>query len=174
MSTGCHTPKQYSKSTFSAKIHNLLSLSPRRFGQASSTGRRSHTVSSRCSIGRGYFKDSTRKQVETSYYYFCPCSEIGSANTSQNIDGLEAVAGVNPERLVEAHGHFRSASCIECGTEHDPDDCKTSMLERGEAPECEACGGQVKPSIVFFGDLMPTRYNGDEEILQFEAHLSQH
>ena len=56
-----NSAKQYSNSTFSAKIHSRLSLSPRRFGQVSSTGRRSHTVSSRCSIGRDYSKDSTRK-----------------------------------------------------------------------------------------------------------------
>ena len=77
---------------------------------------------------------------------------------TQNIDGLEAIAGVDPERLVECHGHFRSASCINCGAVHDADDCKRSMVERGEVPRCIECGNLVKPTIVFFGEVMPNRF----------------
>mmetsp|Transcript_1788 Transcript_1788/g.3634 ORF Transcript_1788/g.3634 Transcript_1788/m.3634 type:complete len:365 (-) Transcript_1788:1909-3003(-) len=85
---------------------------------------------------------------------------------TQNIDGLEAVAGVDPEKLVECHGHFRSAGCINCGTGHDADDCKSSMLENGEAPSCKSCGGLVKPSIVFFGEVMPNRFS---ELVHFDV-----
>ena len=67
---------------------------------------------------------------------------------TQNIDGLEAVAGVNPEKLVECHGHFRAASCINCGTSHEAEDVKASMLDKGEAPLCSKCGSLVKPDIV--------------------------
>ena len=35
---------------------------------------------------------------------------------SQNIDGLERVAGIPESLLVEAHGSF--ASCVDCGTEY--------------------------------------------------------
>jgi NAD-dependent SIR2 family protein deacetylase len=77
---------------------------------------------------------------------------------TQNIDGLEAIAGVDPEQLVECHGHFRSASCINCGAAHDADDCKRSMVERGEVPKCIECGNYVKPTIVFFGEVMPNRF----------------
>jgi NAD-dependent SIR2 family protein deacetylase len=77
---------------------------------------------------------------------------------TQNIDGLEAVAGVNPEKLVECHGHFRSASCIACQRKYDADLCKTSMVEKGEAPSCPVCGGIVKPDITFFGEVMPQRF----------------
>ena len=34
---------------------------------------------------------------------------------SQNIDGLERVAGIPENLLVEAHGSFSSASCVDCG-----------------------------------------------------------
>eukprot|EP00804_Cyclotella_cryptica_P005767 CCRYP_000090-RA/>CCRYP_000090-RA protein AED:0.05 eAED:0.05 QI:192/1/1/1/1/1/4/798/354 len=78
---------------------------------------------------------------------------------TQNIDGLEAVAGVNPDKLVECHGHFRSASCIACRTRYDANLCKTSMLEKGEAPSCNNCGGLIKPDIVFFGEVMPNRFS---------------
>ena len=33
---------------------------------------------------------------------------------TQNIDGLELVAGISPSKLVEAHGSFSTASCIKC------------------------------------------------------------
>lgn len=72
--------------------------------------------------------------------------------------GLEAVAGVDPDRLVECHGHFRSASCINCGSAHDADNCKSSMLEQSLAPTCNSCGGLVKPTITFFGEVMPSRF----------------
>ena len=61
--------------------------------------------------------------------------------------------------MVECHGHFRSASCIACGTAHDADDCKSSMLDKGQAPTCNSCGGLVKPTIVFFGEVMPRRFS---------------
>ena len=77
---------------------------------------------------------------------------------TQNIDGLDAVAGVSPDRLVECHGHFRSATCVACQTKHDIDLCKRCMVEKGEAPSCSVCGGIVKPDITFFGEVMPRRF----------------
>ena len=34
---------------------------------------------------------------------------------TQNIDSLERRAGLNPDLLVEAHGGFSSAHCVDCG-----------------------------------------------------------
>ena len=87
--------------------------------------------------------------------------KLTSCNKSktQNIDGLEAVAGVDPGKLVECHGHFRAASCINCGTSHEAKDVKASMLEKGEAPLCNKCGSLVKPNIVFFGEVMPRLFS---------------
>lgn len=33
------------------------------------------------------------------------------------------------------------------------------MVEQGEAPKCRTCGGWVKPTIVFFGEVMPNRFS---------------
>lgn len=33
------------------------------------------------------------------------------------------------------------------------------MLVREEAPICSSCGGLVKPTIVFFGEVMPDRFS---------------
>ena len=35
---------------------------------------------------------------------------------TQNIDGLERIAGICSDKLVEAHGTFSSAKCIGCKT----------------------------------------------------------
>lgn len=78
---------------------------------------------------------------------------------TQNIDGLEAVAGVTEERLVECHGHFRTSACTSCGAEFDAKMCQSIMIEKGEAPKCNSCGGLVKPDIVFFGEVMPSRFS---------------
>ncbi|KAL7496647.1 hypothetical protein ACHAWT_005119 [Skeletonema menzelii] len=78
---------------------------------------------------------------------------------TQNIDGLEAVAGVSEDKLVECHGHFRSSACIKCRTPFDATVCQSTMIERGEAPKCNSCGGSVKPDIVFFGEVMPSRFS---------------
>lgn len=78
---------------------------------------------------------------------------------TQNIDGLEAVAGVSEETLVECHGHFRSSACIKCRTPFDAKLCQSTMIDKGEAPTCNSCGGPVKPDIVFFGEVMPSRFS---------------
>jgi NAD-dependent SIR2 family protein deacetylase len=35
-------------------------------------------------------------------------------NLTQNIDDLEIAAGISEKRLLQAHGHSRSAHCIDC------------------------------------------------------------
>lgn len=79
-------------------------------------------------------------------------------NYTQNIDGLEVLAGVPPEKMVECHGHFREAACIECKRSHDGDLCKKKILLEGIAPTCNFCRGLVKPTIVFFGESLPPRF----------------
>jgi NAD-dependent SIR2 family protein deacetylase len=77
---------------------------------------------------------------------------------TQNIDGLESLAGVSNEKLVECHGHFRSASCVSCGAPMPIADCRTTMLDQKEPPKCPSCGGLVKPDVVFFGEELPSRF----------------
>jgi len=89
---------------------------------------------------------------------------------TQNIDGLEHLAQVPEELLVECHGHFRTASCIACQHPMDGDECKRIILETDNIPTCENCdkkkkkkkkghrNGYVKPDIVFFGEGLPPRF----------------
>ncbi|GLH04710.1 NAD-dependent protein deacetylase Sirt2 [Gryllus bimaculatus] len=76
---------------------------------------------------------------------------------TQNIDGLERLAGIPGNKLVEAHGAFSTASCIKCNRQHDPVKTRSLILEE-KVVYCDHCKGLVKPDIVFFGEAMPDRF----------------
>ena len=59
---------------------------------------------------------------------------------TQNIDGLEAVAGVSPKRIVHAHGSLGWAQCLKCRTKVDASIIKKEIKE-GKIPLC------TKPSV---------------------------
>ncbi|XP_078315252.1 NAD-dependent protein deacetylase sirtuin-2-like [Crassostrea virginica] len=80
---------------------------------------------------------------------------------TQNIDTLESVAGLEAEKLVEAHGSFRLGHCLDCHAEYTQDWMKDKILgDKMEIPMCEKedCEGIVKPDIVFFGENLPDRF----------------
>ena len=79
---------------------------------------------------------------------------------TQNIDGLESVAGIDDTKLVECHGHFRSASCSRCGSKQSEIDVVKQTILEGNIPKCTSCnGGYIKPDIVFFGESLPDRFH---------------
>jgi len=78
-------------------------------------------------------------------------------NFTQNIDTLERVAEIPGEALVEAHGSFASARCIDCKTEEKMDVVKEHVFKQ-TIPRCSKCNGLVKPDIVFFGESLPSRF----------------
>ncbi|CAB9527182.1 NAD-dependent protein deacetylase [Seminavis robusta] len=78
---------------------------------------------------------------------------------TQNIDGLEVLAELPPDKIVECHGHFRTAACIDCAKSADIDSVVQSITKEGKAPTCDKCKGYVKPDIVFFGEGLPNRFH---------------
>ncbi|XP_022103167.1 NAD-dependent protein deacetylase sirtuin-2-like isoform X2 [Acanthaster planci] len=72
---------------------------------------------------------------------------------TQNVDVLNKLAGVPEELLVEVHGSFSTAHCIEenCRKEHSPDWVKGEIFAE-RIPNCDQCGGLIKPDIAFFGE----------------------
>ena len=42
-------------------------------------------------------------------------------NYFQNIDTLERVAGLDGDKIIEAHGTFHTAHCLKCGDEFSQD-----------------------------------------------------
>ena len=68
---------------------------------------------------------------------------------TQNVDGLHQEAGA--DEVLELHGSIMRNKCVACErpfvaeTEIDPD----------HIPACQACGGQIRPDIVWFGEMLP-------------------
>lgn len=108
-------------------------------------------------------------------------------NFTQNIDGLELVAGLPEDALIQAHGHMRTAHCIDCHRSYSMD----SFLEHvqaGQLYRCAPCSapttsspdesstlsstyqGLIKPDIVFFGESLPPSFTANAELMA-EADL---
>ncbi|XP_050716093.1 NAD-dependent protein deacetylase sirtuin-3, mitochondrial-like isoform X3 [Eriocheir sinensis] len=64
---------------------------------------------------------------------------------TQNIDGLERLAGIPEEKLVEAHGSFATASCTLCGMRHEAAMVKQAIVEGNVPIMCEAAKCKVYP-----------------------------
>ena len=78
---------------------------------------------------------------------------------TQNIDSLEAAAGIPGDKIVAAHGNFDAARCLH-GHVADVNDVK-SAVDAGTVMRCKesGCDELVKPDIVFFGESLPQRFN---------------
>lgn len=110
-------------------------------------------------------------------------------NYTQNIDNLEANAGVPPEYLVQCHGSFATATCQTCRykvdgasvfdeirlqkvplcplcqkikQEQKPKKSKSKKDDSDEEdadPFEDASKGVLKPDITFFGEALPSRFD---------------
>lgn len=65
---------------------------------------------------------------------------------TQNVDRLHQQAG--SEKVVEFHGNVLECSCTNCKRTYPLAD----VLQENQKPECEVCGGELRPDAVFFGD----------------------
>lgn len=65
---------------------------------------------------------------------------------TQNVDGLHTQAG--SRNVIELHGNLRRARCPRCG-EKVP-----TPLDGALPPRC-ACGGLLRPDVVWFGEDLP-------------------
>jgi NAD-dependent SIR2 family protein deacetylase len=103
-----------------------------------------------------------------------------STTVTQNVDGLQQLAG--SQRVIELHGSLATVSCLSCGEALERETMQAALQERnswlsglqgklapdGDAqlqgvdttrlqlPACNACGGILKPDVVFFGESVPT------------------
>lgn len=68
---------------------------------------------------------------------------------TQNVDNLHSRAG--SENVVELHGNIERSYCIECRKDAPE---VTLDAARG-VPRCGACGGLIRPDVVWFGEMLP-------------------
>lgn len=109
-------------------------------------------------------------------------------NYTQNIDNLEGNVGILPEKLVQCHGSFATASCVTCkykipGETLYPnlnnkkiaycpfcESERKNLLRKYEKMEDQGVNvgtrfwdiesfGVMKPDITFFGENLPDRYH---------------
>jgi len=72
---------------------------------------------------------------------------------TQNIDGLHALAGTSPERLLELHGTNLLVECQSCKWRGDPEPHFEFFRNKRKPPRCE-CGGFLKPATISFGQSL--------------------
>ncbi len=67
---------------------------------------------------------------------------------TQNVDGLHRAAG--SRRLVEIHGNIWIVRCVDCLAEREAREDFPEL-----PPRCGACGGLLRPGVVWFGEMLP-------------------
>ena len=67
---------------------------------------------------------------------------------TQNVDGLHELAG--SRNVLRVHGSIWTLRCLECGSEQE--DRRSPLPEI--PPRC-ACGGMLRPGVVWFGEPLP-------------------
>lgn len=75
------------------------------------------------------------------------------AVVTQNIDGLHARAGTDPDRLVELHGTNLLVECQSCQQRGDPEPHFEFFRANRKPPLCP-CGGFLKPATISFGQSL--------------------
>lgn len=78
------------------------------------------------------------------------------------------MTGLDQEYIIEAHGSFATASCVECKSKADPQKVKEKAL-LGQVPHCEDCDQLIKPDITFFGENLPKRFFDHLDVGTFQT-----
>lgn len=64
-------------------------------------------------------------------------------NFTQNIDNLEAAAGIDTDKLIHCHGSFATATCQTCGY-NIPGDNIHDQIRAGSVPRCRVCLARLR------------------------------
>jgi NAD-dependent SIR2 family protein deacetylase len=98
---------------------------------------------------------------------------------TQNVDGLHQAAG--SRQVIDLHGRIDTVRCLKCGCRRSREQLQVELARRNPAfarldaieapdgdadlegiafdtfnvPPCDACGGLLKPDVVFFGEGVP-------------------
>ncbi len=74
---------------------------------------------------------------------------------TQNIDGLHQRSGIPDDRVIELHGSNAYIHCLSCKKRFEWKDIFPNFDEGDSCPQCDECGGWLKPATISFGQAMP-------------------
>ncbi len=73
-----------------------------------------------------------------------------AAVITQNIDGLHQLSGIAEDRVIELHGNWTYAHCLDCKARYELDALRVAFERDATAPLCRACTATIS-----FGQAMP-------------------
>lgn len=85
-------------------------------------------------------------------------------NYTQNIDNVEYIAGILPEKLIQCHGSFATATCMEC--KHNvPGEAIFPDIRAGRIPRCDVCITRLRAQNQKGGNGMKRKrsHNGQDK-----------
>lgn len=93
--------------------------------------------------------DWTLATPNAGHYAILELQKLGKLRflISQNIDNLHLKSGIDPEMLAELHGNIAKLRCQRCG----------AQVDRSAGADRCSCGGELKPSVVNFGQSLPQK-----------------
>ena len=117
-------------------------------------------------LGEGHL--TTDAKPNPAHYAIAELYNLGKLDCviTQNVDNLHHKAGVPAEKVFELHGNVQWAVCLSCGQRYPFENIKARLEGGEEIPECEGCGGMLKPDAVLFGEALP------QEVLQEASRRS--
>lgn len=68
---------------------------------------------------------------------------------TQNVDNLHRLAG--SEDVLEIHGNMLRNKCADCARAIELE----NDVDPSSIPTCPACGGKIRPDVVWFGEMLP-------------------
>jgi len=95
---------------------------------------------------------TTTAKPNPAHYALAELESMGllKALITQNIDNLHQEAGSS--NVIEFHGNSSRLECLRCGNEYDASEFDLTGMT---IPRCGGCGTILKPSVIFFGEMIP-------------------
>jgi len=102
---------------------------------------------------------ATEAKPNPAHYAIAELGRLGKLDCviTQNVDNLHQKAGVPADRVFELHGNMQWAVCLSCGRRYPFEQVRLRLDKGEETPDCEACHGILKPSVVLFGESLPEK-----------------
>lgn len=103
-----------------------------------------------------FYAEIAAAQPNAAHYALVELERMGrlGAIITQNVDGLHQIAGTSTELVIELHGTARFVDCMSCGERHVREDFQERVSAEGDAPNCDSCGGLMKPATISFGQQL--------------------